>query len=444
MARINGSVSRNSDSYSFYIDWSETIPSDYISTNKTTVTATAYIYCSAHTAWASNLLQKLIIDGTTFTDTKTVNLSSGVTVTLVSGSKEITHNADGSKSITISADCDLPYGDGWGPDSGTASGTATLTTIPRYATSVQSLNSKTSSSIKMNWSSDSTIDYVWYSKNGGSSWTAVGSVNSTSGNYTISGLSSNTSYSIKTRVRRKDSQLTTDSTALSVSTYAKTIPTISLSSKTVNSITVSSSCNVAVSSTQYRIKTASGSYGGYQTSNTFSNLAPNTSYIIEVKKVGSASGESGTATLSVTTYDIARLTTYSNFNLGDNVTIGYSNPSGSPIEVGIYDTEGRVGYATYRRATGTSYTFELTDEELDSLYKAMTTNSMQVRMYINTNNNQYRDSQVVNVILTGNQKTGHIKINNAWKRSKKWANVNGTWKRCVRWVKVDGAWKRCI
>lgn len=113
MATISGSVSQRSDAYSFYIEWSESKASDYISTNKTTVDATAYIYCSKHTAWQSGLAQKLIIDGTEFTATKTVELSSGVTVALVSGSKTITHNSDGSKSITISAECDLPYGDGW-------------------------------------------------------------------------------------------------------------------------------------------------------------------------------------------------------------------------------------------------------------------------------------------------------------------------------------------
>ena len=113
MATINGSVSQRADSYSFYIEWSENKASDYISTNKTTVTATAWIACSAHTAWASGLAQKLVIDGTEFTATKTVDLSSGVKVALVTGSKTITHNTDGSKKITISADCDLPDGSGW-------------------------------------------------------------------------------------------------------------------------------------------------------------------------------------------------------------------------------------------------------------------------------------------------------------------------------------------
>lgn len=107
----------------------------------------------------------------------------------------------------------------------TVSQNMTCSTIPRYATSNQSFNSKTETTIKMNWSSDSTIDYIWYSTNNGSSWTAVGSVNATSGNYTISGLSANTTYNIKTRVRRKDSQLTTDSSATSVATYDYPKPT---------------------------------------------------------------------------------------------------------------------------------------------------------------------------------------------------------------------------
>ena len=113
MATINGSVGQRADSYSFYITWSESKASDYITTNKTTVTATAYIKCTAHTAWATNLDQKLIIDGTEFTDTISVDLSPGVTVKLITGSKTITHGTDGKKSIKISAECELPYGSGW-------------------------------------------------------------------------------------------------------------------------------------------------------------------------------------------------------------------------------------------------------------------------------------------------------------------------------------------
>lgn len=367
MARINGSVSQRADSYSFYIEWSESKASDYISTNKTTVTATAYIYCSAHTAWASGLSQTLTIDGTKFTDTKTVNLSSGVTVALVSGSKTITHNADGSKSISISADCDLPDGSGWGPNWGSASGTVALTKIPRSAaiksfTVTNISGNEGLTKLKFNFTADSTIDYIWYSTNNGSSWSGYNVSDGTSGSVTVPDLSPNTSYKCKLRVRRKDSQLTTDSSVVTKSTY-----------------------------------------------------------------------------------DIARFSDYGNFNLGDSVTVKYINPAGANIQVGIYDINGENAYAEYRTVTGSSYTFNFTDAELDSIYKAMkTANSLSAMLYINTNNNAYRERKDIVITLKGNQKTGHVNENESWKRTKKWINVNGLWKRCVRWVNVNGTWKRCI
>lgn len=131
----------------------------------------------------------------------------------------IGHSSDGSGSAYLYGEITGPSGTSLASRTSVGSATVTLDKIPRYATSNQSLNTKTVNSIKMNWSSDSTIDYIWYSTNNGSSWTAVGSVNASSGNYTITGLSPNTTYNIKTRVRRKDSQLTTNSSNLSVTTY---------------------------------------------------------------------------------------------------------------------------------------------------------------------------------------------------------------------------------
>ena len=49
----------------------------------------------------------------------------------------------------------------------------TLDTIPRYPSVSQSLNTRTLNSIKMNYSSDSTCDYLWYSTNNGSNWTGI-------------------------------------------------------------------------------------------------------------------------------------------------------------------------------------------------------------------------------------------------------------------------------
>lgn len=150
MARINGSVSSNSDAYEFYIIWEETEVN--IANNTSKVTATSYIYCKAHTAYNYNTYNHTItINGQTFTTSVAgISLSPGVVKQLASASKVITHNADGSKSINISASSpNLPAGGGYGPSSGSASGTATLTTIPR-ASSVACADGNIGSSTTIN------------------------------------------------------------------------------------------------------------------------------------------------------------------------------------------------------------------------------------------------------------------------------------------------------
>lgn len=159
------------------------------------------------------------INGTKYTWSGTIGGSGDKT--LISKTQTVTHNSDGSKTINISAQIDLDIT--WGGVSlGTISnsGTMTLTKIARYATVSQSLTARTETTATIKWTSDATIDYIWYSTNNGSSWTGINVADGTSGSYTINGLSANTKYNVKTRVRRKDSQLTTDSSALSVTTYA--------------------------------------------------------------------------------------------------------------------------------------------------------------------------------------------------------------------------------
>lgn len=104
-------------------------------------------------------------------------------------------------------------------DSQLESDPSTTVSQTTYAAPTQSLKSKTETSITMNWSVDSTANYIWYSKDNGANWTAVGTVNATSGSYTISGLSANTTYNIKTRVRRSLASTTYDTTNLPVTTY---------------------------------------------------------------------------------------------------------------------------------------------------------------------------------------------------------------------------------
>lgn len=160
------------------------------------------------------------INGTTYSWSGTIGGSGDLT--LINRTQTVTHDSDGTKedmSISASIQLDVNWG-GTYISTISKSGTMDLSNIPRYATVTQSLASKTETTITMNWSSDSIIDYIWYSTNDGSSWTGINVTDGKSGSYTISGLSANTTYKIKTRVRRKDSQLTTDSSKLSVATYA--------------------------------------------------------------------------------------------------------------------------------------------------------------------------------------------------------------------------------
>ncbi len=174
------------------------------------------------------------INGTKYTWSGSIGGSGDKT--LISKTQTVTHNTDGSKTINISASItlDITWG---GVKLGTISnsGTMTLTKIARYATVKQSLNSATETTASIKWTADSTVDYIWYSTNNGSSWSGINVADGTNGSYTISGLSPNTTYQIKTRVRRKDSQLTTDSSALAVTTfaypYANSMPNFTIGNK---------------------------------------------------------------------------------------------------------------------------------------------------------------------------------------------------------------------
>lgn len=88
------------------------------------------------------------------------------------------------------------------------------------ASVIHSLVSKTETTAVIRWSADSVVNYLWFSTNNGYSWYGISVADNTTGTYTISGLSANTSYQVKTRVQIKSTQRTVDSTALTVKTFA--------------------------------------------------------------------------------------------------------------------------------------------------------------------------------------------------------------------------------
>ena len=126
----------------------------------------------------------------------------------------IHHNEDGTKNCYIAAQIEHSQFttdvNGFSFD---------LTTIERYAEISQTLASKTETTVSINWTTDAIVDSLWYSTDDGANYTSVAIAEGTSGSYTISGLNASNIYNIKTKVRRKDSQLNSESTALEVTTY---------------------------------------------------------------------------------------------------------------------------------------------------------------------------------------------------------------------------------
>lgn len=136
MATFSRTLSGDSR-YSITLTVTESIPSDYISTNKTNVSYTLTATKSSGSGYWDNVVQnpvRVVINGSTVVN-KTIAYdftgSTPKTITLASGTVTgISHNADGSKTIAVSGyfqDIDNGLG------SATASGNLTLTKIPRQA-----------------------------------------------------------------------------------------------------------------------------------------------------------------------------------------------------------------------------------------------------------------------------------------------------------------------
>ena len=136
----------------------------------------------------------------------------------------VAHNGDGSKHIGF----DGYYYTGISPSDLGASGSATLTKIPRYANITSFKNTATTvNNATFYWTADSKCDVLQYSLNNGSTWS-----NASGSTFSISGLSPGTSYNIKIKVRRADSGLYTTSNSISFTT--KSIARISNSSLSMN------------------------------------------------------------------------------------------------------------------------------------------------------------------------------------------------------------------
>jgi|GEM_PF-333436 len=151
----------------------------------------------------------------------------------VSGTIDVTHNSNGSKSVTVEFLTSVYY---YGAND--YGGTMTLTNIDRTAPTIScSVSSITANSFKISATSSATADYWDYSLDDGISATPFSTTVGTSASTTVTGLSPNTTYYVRVAARKKSNQVYGESSTVTVKTLGGAIinscPTITADAATV-------------------------------------------------------------------------------------------------------------------------------------------------------------------------------------------------------------------
>ena len=138
MAQFSGSIgisTGQTDKYSLLLDVSEKSYSIENNTSQVEWWVGIRSNTAYHNHYGLSETYKVVINGTTVHNavhTPTVN--SGATVWVASGTTTVSHNADGSKSISVSASFNNADRGTYLPTTGSCSGSLKLTTIPRATT----------------------------------------------------------------------------------------------------------------------------------------------------------------------------------------------------------------------------------------------------------------------------------------------------------------------
>lgn len=261
--------------------------------------------------WKGKNIERFIrVDGTTYNlaDVGTVdgtifNSDRSALISLCSGTYTVSHDANGNKNVDLWLGC-YAYSGGNGP--GTcrvvSKENAWLCTLPKIDRSVagvtHSLNSVTTTSVKINVSTTHAIDYLQYSIDGGKTFVDAGTAP-----YTISNLTPNTTYKVITRVRRTSNWVWQNSTELSVTTHPNPVAmsTLAVTAITPHQITVTAAANSdntekIIVNCNNTNKTITGKSGQV----TF-DVTPETTYTIKATAYTVRSGATDDKSISATT-----------------------------------------------------------------------------------------------------------------------------------------------
>lgn len=155
----------------------------------------------------------VVINGTTVYNSGTTNWDTyqfPAKKGSVTGTITVAHKNDGSADpVGFALHGRVYYS---GDDNKT--GSINLSNIPRYPNITSfTVANRDETSVQVAFTVDSTCDYAWYSIDNGTNWSNLPTTN------IIGNLTPNTSYNFKIKVRRTDSQLTKESSAVQKTTY---------------------------------------------------------------------------------------------------------------------------------------------------------------------------------------------------------------------------------
>jgi hypothetical protein len=162
----------------------------------------------------------------------------------------VTHNTDGTLTLPIYWHWGVysSWGQYLAPS---GSKNVTLTAIDRTAPTVSfTVSSITANGFTINVSSSATADAWQYSTNNGSTWTQFSQTAGTSASKAVTGLSPNTTYSVKARARKQSNQVYGVSSAVSVTTLGGAVVN-SATQVTADASTVTLKVNVTVYDASY-------------------------------------------------------------------------------------------------------------------------------------------------------------------------------------------------
>ena len=162
----------------------------------------------------------------------------------------VTHNTDGTLTLPIYWHWGVysSWGQYLAPS---GSKNVTLTAIDRTAPTVSfTVSSITANGFTINVSSSATADAWQYSTNNGSTWTQFSQTAGASASKAVTGLSPNTTYSVKARARKQSNQVYGVSSAVSVTTLGGAVVN-SATQVTADASTVTLKVNVTVYDASY-------------------------------------------------------------------------------------------------------------------------------------------------------------------------------------------------